>query len=245
MAGAVSFAFYAALVKNLRGVILFNPEDERAWSRIEWLRKRFRYRNLGITPSVNGEGVEELLRSGVFRRLYYPLKDYEELVDAVSAAGIDRLFAEAVVFSSTYISPLLILSEKYLREASKYSAGVVRACKKLDNKDWKLHLRIADYTILDSYEAMVRGSMEYIRGISDEGVRRGVLAERRAFTKKDARRYWRIACEEGDPFLLYLDPLLILEGAGEGVLSGLTEEHAAALAIVPAVNLCVVGAGPS
>lgn len=241
MGSAVSFAYYAALVKNLRGVLLLDTSDKSAWYRIEWLRRRFRYRNLGVTPSAVGPRVEELLRSRVFRRLYYPLRMYEDLVTALSSAGVDRMFAEAFVLSSTYISPLLVLSDKYLREVMRYSAGAVQVCKELDNKDWKLHLRIADYTILDSYEEMVEKSMVYIRSISDAKTREKVLAERRAFAERDSRRYWRIACKEGSPFLIYLDPLLIIEKLLGEIGRDLSEEHAAALALVPAVNLCLVG----
>jgi len=240
LGSAVSFAYYAALVKNLRGVLLLDPGDEGAWSRVGWLRQRFRYRNLGVTPSVSGERVEDLLKSRVFRRLYYPVKAYEELVDALASSGLDRLFAEAVVLSSTYISPLLVLSEGYLGTVRRYSVGEVRVCRELSNKDWKLHLRIADYSILDSYEAMVEASMEYIRGIGDEGVRRRVLGERRSFAEKDSRRYWRISCESGDLFLLYLDPLLIVEDKLSEVTGKVVEEHAAALAIISVVNLTTV-----
>jgi len=121
----------------------------------------------------------------------------------------------------------------------RYSVGEVRVCKELSNKDWKLHLRIADYSILDSYEVMVEASMEYIRGIGDKGVRRRVLGERRSFAEKDSRRYWRISCESGEPFLTYLDPLTIIEEA-PSLRESLNEEHAAALAIVPSVNLTIV-----
>lgn len=243
MDSAVSFAYYAALVKNLRGVLLFDPGDEGAWSRVSWLRRRFRYRNLGVTPSVSGPRVEDLLESRVFRRLYYPLRAYEEFVGVLRSADIDGLFAEAAVLSSAYISPLLLLSEGYLDLVRKYSLGEVRVCKELGDRDWKLHIRIADYSILDSYETMVERSIEYVRAASNEEVRERILTERRAFVEKDSRRYWRIACNEGDPFLLYLDPLLILGELPGGMRGRVTEEHAAALAVVPAVNVCLVGGG--
>ncbi len=245
MDSAVSFAYYAALVKNLRGVLLLDPRDEDAWSRVGWLRRRFRYRNLGVTPSVSGPRVEDLLESRVFRRLYYPLRAYEEFVGLFRSAGLDGLFAEAAVLSSAYISPLLVLSEGYLDLIRRYSLGEVRVCKKLGDRDWKLHLRIADYSILDSYEAMVEKSIEYVRAFSNEEARKGILEERRVFMEKDSRRYWRIACDDGEPFLLYLDPLLVLEGLLGEMRGRVTEDHAAALAVVPAVNVCLVGDGSS
>lgn len=243
MGSAVSFAYYAALVKNLRGVLLLDPGDEGAWARVGWLRRRFRYRNLGVTPSVSGPRVSELLESRVFRRLYYPVKGLEELVGHLSSHGLNPLLAEAVVLSSAYISPLLILSEGFVNEVRRYSIGAVRVCRELGDRDWKLHLRIADYSILDSYEPMVEEGMKYVRGRGGERVREEVLGERRAFAEKDSRRYWRISCGEGEPFLLYLDPLLMLEEAG-GVRDWLGEEHAAALAVVPAVNICLAAGSP-
>jgi len=47
---AVSFARYAAIVKNLRGVVLADLLEEAASRGLEWLTKRFRYRDLGVVP---------------------------------------------------------------------------------------------------------------------------------------------------------------------------------------------------
>ncbi|MEM3763504.1 MAG: hypothetical protein QW721_03740 [Desulfurococcaceae archaeon] len=44
----MSFSRYAAIVKNLRGVMLFNMDEEGVEASIHWLVKRFRYRNLGL-----------------------------------------------------------------------------------------------------------------------------------------------------------------------------------------------------
>jgi hypothetical protein len=46
------FSSYAAIVKNLRGVVLLDPDEEGAWTTMEWLVKRFRYRDLGVTPTT-------------------------------------------------------------------------------------------------------------------------------------------------------------------------------------------------
>ena len=43
------FARYAAVVKNLRGIALFDLGEEGSWDSVEWLVRRFRYRDLGVT----------------------------------------------------------------------------------------------------------------------------------------------------------------------------------------------------
>ena len=58
--------------------------------------------------------------------------------------------------------------------------------------------------------------------------------------RKDKKRYWRILCDQGKIFLVYVDLLrllvkLVREGAID--IGSLKEDYAAALAIVPAINL--------
>ncbi len=237
----IFFAFYAVIVKNLRGVLLFDPEDEELNSRIEWLRKRFQYRNLGIPPSLYSERFNELFKYKVFRKLYYPVKEAEELINILSSIGYDSVFVEALVLASSYISPLMILSSKYLKLIEENSLGSVGICKELSIKDWKLHMRIADYTILDSYENSVMQAIEYIENINDSAKREEIINDRRNFYEKDMKRYWRILCDNPSKnFLYYLDPLLIVDKNIDKLKNRLKIEHAFGLAIIPVINLTIV-----
>ncbi len=48
----VSFSRYATLVKNLRGVLIVDPDDELVPNILRWLSRRFRYRLVGVPPKV-------------------------------------------------------------------------------------------------------------------------------------------------------------------------------------------------
>jgi len=56
----IMFSRYAALVKNMRGVVLFSPTDDVSED-LKWLVERFRYRVLGVPQSLveRVSGVEE------------------------------------------------------------------------------------------------------------------------------------------------------------------------------------------
>jgi hypothetical protein len=55
------FARYAAVVKNLRGVALFDLGEEGSWDSVEWLVRRFRYRDLGVTSPELAAGAEQVM----------------------------------------------------------------------------------------------------------------------------------------------------------------------------------------
>ncbi|MEM2796008.1 MAG: hypothetical protein QXR15_01815 [Candidatus Hadarchaeales archaeon] len=147
---------YAATVKNLRGVLLFFEQEDAA-SSIEWLMKHFRYRNLGIPPSF-GEKIEI---KKPFVELIYPSGELKKLVELLTNMRIERNAAEAVVLASAYISPIFALDEKSVRFLRPLEAGSVRTSKKLTNRDMKLHLRIADYTVLDFYSWSVENAERF------------------------------------------------------------------------------------
>lgn len=229
----MSFAKYAALVKNLRGVVLFDPSEPGVESSLGWLVKRFRYRNLGVTPALLGKHrvrLAEHLGGRPFRELILPVPSLESvpgvLADALEAPAE---LVELIVYASAYISPAMLIGERYLEEASRLAVGSVRVCKEMDTASWKLHLRIADYTALDFYEKCVDEAFSILNGADPQPV----LKSRGERVKRDMKRYWRIACPEGRPLLFYVDNLKLAVEAG--VHKRLELEAAAALSIVPVV----------
>jgi len=235
--GEVFFTYYAMLVKNLRGVVLVDPGDKDSMKRVKWLQSRFRYRNLGLPPRIYDELVGSGTSARVFKRLYYPLEAVAGLPGVLEAGGLSQGFSEALVFSSIYISPLFIASEKYLAEASRITVNTINVCRELSVNEWKLHLRIADYTILDSYGETVELALKYI----NSGENR-ILSERAEIARRDSRRYWRIKCDQGKPFLLYLDPLILARN-NTRVRELLSRDHAPGLAVIPAVNITLSSGG--
>jgi hypothetical protein len=70
------------------------------------------------------------------------------------------------VRASIYISPIMVISKKHSDVIDSLSVGKVKTCKKLSTMDWKLHMRIADYSVLDMYEFSVNGALRAARGTS-------------------------------------------------------------------------------
>ncbi len=232
----VFFTSYVKLVKNLRGVILFDPGDQGFIKGIEWLSKRFHYRNLGIPPNLSSYLGREYFEKKVFRKLSYPVKPLAEFSRLLVEAGLPVFVSESVVLSSVYISPLLLVTGGLAKELEEGIIGTVRVCRTLNLKDWKLHLRIADYSILDFYEEMVDLAIKYINARAEES-RVEVIDERVKIAGKDMGRYWRITCKEssGKVFLYYYDPLKYLHDRGFG--DRLVLEYAPGLSIIPVVNV--------
>ena len=232
------FSMYAAIVKNLRGVIAFEVNDREFIKGIEWLSKRFKYRNIGIGPRLAkkaGKSVEGFIGKPL-RVLTYPVKDIEALIELlIDRANMDPILIEALVLSSTYVSPLMIISEKYVELIDKIAVHKVKVRGSLDISSWKLHMRIADYSILDSYEELVVESMKVIEGKVDVG---SILKLRHERILRDEKRYWRFKDLEGNEwtFLYYVDNLRLLIRLGLSPKE-LSLNQAAGLAIVPVINL--------
>jgi len=237
------FAKYAALVKNLRGVVLFDLREEEVKNSIKWLMNRFKYRNLGLPPSLfekYKDELEDYLKGRPLRRIVYPVIELKDMVETLSN-NFSTPFEvfEALILASSYISPLLVLGSRFIPYIESLSSEVVRVCKDkvMDVRQWKLHLRIADYSIIDIYEQSVMEAMEVISkfklgSLKIEEIEQ-ILGNRREKIKIDTNRYWRIKCSEGKPFLYYVDMLSI----AKNVLKYLSENHAAGLSIVPVVRI--------
>jgi len=235
------FARYAALVKNLRGVVVFDLSEENVEETIKWLVNRFKYRNLGLPPCLvekYRKDIEKYLEGKPFKRIVYPVSELREVTSIIlEETSIPFELSESLVLASSYISPLLVLGRRFLPFVEKLSVEVVRICKNktLDIKQWKLHLRIADYTTLDFYEKSVIEAMNLIAKshVLSKKELNSILENRLKRIKEDTKRYWRIKCSEGKPFLYYIDMLNVVKDR----VKYLSENQAAALSIVPAVHV--------
>lgn len=237
------FARYAATVKNLRGVILFENPSSNTIEIINWISKRFKYRDIGIPYDLYSEMPKEIRRK--FIELYYPSKELEITEKILTKIyDFDIKLSRSLVLSSIYIAPLFNISYSYENDISKISICNVYVKDSLDEKSWKLHFRISDYSILDFYKQAVDESMDIIKllnrgSLNDEYVKR-VITEREKRIYKDINRYWRVKSEKGIKFLSYIDNLkLILDGISSGIINinDLNMDFAAAFSIVPMIWL--------
>ena len=205
----VSLYKYAALVKNLRGVLYWIPEAE---DKLRWLLSRFKYRNLGVPPSM---AARLKLRRKVLVTLAYPSEAIREAVNVFSRI-LGEAEAEALCLASVYVSPLMLVGAK-LDAFKPALVETITTNKELSDKDWKLHMRIADYTVLDFYSWSLDSAVRALF----EGKVEDELRVRRERIEADKKRYWRIASKEGRPIVAYFD--LLKAAYEQDVLNDLRE----------------------
>jgi len=232
----VNFAKYAAIVKNLRGVVIADLNEEGVESSIQWLVLRFKYRNLGIGPHMLNSFRDKLARylgGKPFRELTYPIPQLLQFTRILQSVGIELLLAEGLSLASTYISPLMVIGNKYAQVLERLGVTFIKVSKELSIQEWKLHMRIADYSILDSYEECIEEGLRAINAAKEgnEDIINDILRAREARILKDASRYWRIRSESGRTFLIYIDVLKLIKDK----LRSLSTDQAVALAIIPVI----------
>ena len=239
----MSFHVYAAIVKNLRGVLYSSAGPDEFSEKLSWLRRKFRYRSLGLPPSMF-ERYREIVEGKLgpkLLRLEAPLSGLDELISAYEGlTGLGYEVLEAYCYASLYVSPLMVLGEACVPDLAPLVVGRVPVGRELTDRDYKLHMRIADYTVLDFYLWATSSAEEAIRAISEGGSAEGILRERKGRVEEDKRRYWRIISEEGRPIILYLDLLpLLAERLSTEEAGRLLKEHGslvpATLALVSAI----------
>ncbi len=234
---------YAFLVKNLRGVLAALPGD-RLGEYAAWLARRFRYRDLGVPPSLlelHPEAFQGRLGGNPFHELRYPTRRVaaaaEKLLELLEAeVGAPRVALEALLLASAYAAPVLA-TPAALEALEPLIIHRVYSKGKLDAKSARLHLRIVDYTVLDAYIPSIEEFVEYARA----GRRPGELREaRRARAERDEKRYWRVSSSEGELLVAYLDhaSLALREPGLASLLCG--DEERVLVAMLAAFNLGVV-----
>lgn len=205
MSNEVDFVKYVSLLKTIRGVILskqiLNEQIKK------WIRRSIRWRPVGASINM----IETLKKSGfsskLIKNIVFPFDSHREIA-AIIAENVDLTIAETIVLSSLYIVPILILDNETLRDLQKKNIVIyeIHTDKKLSDKDIKLHMRIAEYSMKDyHFDVIESAEKAIISGEIDSELKR-----RKKLCMKDAKRYWRIRKESGDTIIVYLDPLRLL-----------------------------------
>lgn len=164
------------LVKNLRGVVYFS-EDTSPKTEFDWLKRRFRYRELGVSESL---------------KLELKWKNLLTLPKIENDPILDSLFQ-----ASRFICPLIVLKEQSLKDFGNAVITRFKTSERLNDKDLKFNIRLANYSITDFYLK----SIELAAKHDMEG--RKKLAER------DLKRFWRVKEDaNGKTLIAYIDPLI-------------------------------------
>ena len=204
----MKLSHYLAYVKNLRGVVFGSGSEDSVVGGLRWLRQRFRYRNLAVPSYLIRcyPKVEELVKEPLLK-FTYPLSEVSKVAEVLTEVTGDPGLAEAVVLASSLISPVIAVGDDVVGKLRKLCVGEVLSEKELGIQDYKLHMRIADYSVLDMYIEMVELSEEVLK---DPRKLSSALKTREGRVKDDIKRYWRISGSKGEPVIMYLDPLKVL-----------------------------------
>lgn len=207
------FSQFLSILKNLRGVVLFHPDDE-VEGEVKWIVNKFRYRDVGVTPAllekVGGEQIRARLSKKPFVSLPIPFPSIAQWISAsVRYANIDPLVMESITLSSCFISPLLVLKRTLLKDMLPFVVWTLKSSTELNDQEIKRHLRIADYAVLDFYQTITQGAYNAL----ERGDVQGLLEERKEKAKEDGqKRFWRLTAEgqvQPRELVMYLDPLII------------------------------------
>ena len=198
----ISIAEWAALFKNLRGVVLFPDEPDR--EKIKWLARKHRYRRLGIAPEYRAAAEIPELGRAPFVPLAFPSPELERLADLLSHKA-PKYVIESLVLSCCYSSPLVIADESLFGELEPFILWKLKSKEKLKEKDLIFHLRVASYVIIDFFDL----AQEAFAALSDLGKLERLCAKRKEKAEKDGfRRFWRIPPDpEGRVICAYVDLL--------------------------------------
>jgi len=208
----MTFSHFLATLKNLRGVVLFYPDDG-VEEELKWIINKFRYRNVGVTPTllekVGGEQIRARLSKKPFVSLPIPFPSIAEWITASARyANIDPLVMESIILSSCFVSPLLVLKRTLMKDMLPFVVWTLESSTELNDQEIKRHLRIADYAVLDFYQTMTQGAYDAL----EMGDIQRLLEERKEKAKEDGqKRFWRLTAEgEVQPreLVVYLDPLI-------------------------------------
>lgn len=143
------------LVKNLRGIICVS-RDVSPETELEWLKRKFRYRELGVSETL---------------KLELKWKKLLTLPKIVENPVLDSLLQ-----ASSFVCPLIILKEKSLKDFNSAVVAALKTREKLGDKDLKFNIRLVNYAITDFYlksiELALQSDMEGRKKLAEKDLKR-------------------------------------------------------------------------
>ncbi|MEM0357114.1 MAG: hypothetical protein QXL77_01895 [Candidatus Bathyarchaeia archaeon] len=154
------------LVKNLRGIIYFS-EDISPQAEFDWLRRKFRYRELGVSECL---------------KLAFKWKKLLTLPKIEDNPILDSLFQ-----ASRFICPLIVLKEQSLKDFGNAVVVQFKTSEVLNDKDLKFNIRLVNYSITDFYlksiELAAKFDMDGRKKLAEKDLKRFWRVEKNASGK--------------------------------------------------------------
>lgn len=198
---------YTRLIKNSRGVLLYNPKKGYDDRLLGWLMGKHRYRNIGIPPSI----YSDRFAIKPFVKLFYPDEVVERLPQQLP--DLPDYVSEALVFSLIFGCPLYILNQDIFKALEPVTIWRLKVSSLPTQDELLRNIRIAGYSIIDFYENMIENTHEVILQYLDNKVPisklKVTVGKREDIAKKDGnKRFWRMSSlPEGLTVLAYFDLL--------------------------------------
>ena len=235
---AVNLPRYVSLLKNLRAIIFLDPTKKVPVEEVKWLRKKYRYRSIGIAQSLlsalNSE-IRESFMKKPFEILKFPLPEIEQFVRTVLSVKLEipEYVIESLILASCYVNALVVLGRESFPVLRLFVAWEMKSTAELPENEVKRNLRIVGYAILDFHDKVIAEAYKTLKESSE------VMAE-----MDGEKRFWRLrqaGKKEERTVIAYLDviPLIseiLIQKRDEKLISficGSTPNFSMALSLTP------------
>jgi len=258
---AVNLPRYVSLLKNLRAIIFLDPTKKVPVEEVKWLRKKYRYRSIGIAQSLlsalNSE-IRESFMKKPFETLKFPLPEIEHFVRTVLNVELEvpEYVIESLILASCYVNALVVLGRGSFSVLRRFVAWEMKSTAELPENEVKRNLRIVGYAILDFHDKVIAEAYKTLKETSEiinkekdfRKARRKLeklIEKRRKMAEMDGeKRFWRLrqaGKEEERTVIAYLDvvPLIseiLIQKIDEKLISficGSTPNLGMALSLTP------------
>ncbi|MCX7643367.1 MAG: hypothetical protein N2116_06135 [Armatimonadetes bacterium] len=198
---------YLSLLKRVR-VILFHSEDEANLAELgqKWLRNHFQPTEVGVLPS------NSLLDFGI--PVNYPQGSTARVFTELSP-DVPSEVRDALVLSSCYIAPLIVLGDQGWSRLSAHAFWVRRVARLPDEMETlkTLHLTMnAEAQWFPMAREAYHVIQDYLHGDLQSDALDILLEKRRIQVTQEAERLFSAVqkSENGYPFLFIADPLRLI-----------------------------------
>ena len=205
----VNLPRYISLLKNLRAIAFLDPNVKTPIEEIKWLRRKYKYRNVGIAQSLlialNAE-IKEVFMKKPFEILKSPLPEIDQFVEALLNIELEvpKYVIESLVLASCYVNALVVLGRESFSALKPFLAWEMKSTAELPETEVKRNLRIVGYAILDFHDRVIAEAYKTLKEASGiirkkEGIDKArkklekLIDKRRKIAEKDGeKRFWRL-----------------------------------------------------
>ena len=213
----MSILEWASHFKNIRCILLVDPQKPPSQEVINWVIKKHRWRQVGIGKSLSD--THSLFKSHPFVILPYPDKSIYKTVKTLAKNQNQPFWMmESVALALCYSAPLLCFEEEIFINLGSSLTWILQT-DDIPESEIIRHLRIAGYVPIDFFPQIKEHFLILKKGVKKELEK--TIKKRKEEAQNDGKkRFWRIkGKEEGKPFVGYIDLMPALVSAREKIIS--------------------------